>query len=174
MHASSLIASFFTVLLIAAAIFDLTSFKIPNILTGAILALFPVFLIATAFSAHPVSWGEISGHLLAGALGLTIGMFLFARGWVGGGDAKLFAVICLWLGWESIFEYALIVSLAGGLLTFALLALRRNPLPSFFVKLPWMLRLAEPKSAVPYGLALVAAALIVLPGTELFRLTSAG
>ena len=174
MHASFLLASFFPVLLIAAAICDLTSFRIPNILPGAIIALFPAFLIATAFSGHSAAWSEIAGHLLAGCLGLLIGMLLFARGWVGGGDAKLFAAICLWLGWQSLLEYAVVASLAGGLLCFALLVLRGTPLPAFFVRLPWMMRLADPKSAVPYGLALVAAALIILPGTEVFRLASLG
>ena len=174
MQAPFLLASFFSVLLIASAIFDLTSFRIPNILPGAMLLLFPAFLIAMAYSTHSVSWGDISLHLLAGILGLIIGMFLFARGWVGGGDAKLFAVICLWLGWESMLEYVVLASLTGGALTFALLALRRTPLPSFLVKLPWLVRLADPKSAVPYGLALVAAALFIFPGTELFRLASSG
>jgi prepilin peptidase CpaA len=173
MHASSLLASFFPVLLIAAALFDLTSFRIPNILSGAIISLFPIFLIALALSGHTVSWGEISGHVLAGAIGLVLGMALFAAGWVGGGDAKLFAAICLWLGWESLLEYVVLASLTGGLLTFALLWLRNFTLPSFCARLPWLLRLADPKSAVPYGLALVAGALLILPGTELFRLAIA-
>jgi prepilin peptidase CpaA len=112
--------------------------------------------------------------MFAGGVGLILGMGLFAAGWVGGGDAKLFAAICLWLGWESLLEYVALATLAGGLLTFALLWLRGFALPSFLARVPWMLRLADPKSAVPYGLALVAGALLILPETELFRLGYSG
>ena len=174
MQASFLLVGVLPVLLIAAAIFDLTSFTIPNILPGAMLVLFLAFLLAMALSGHAVGWSETSSHMMAGGIGLIAGMVMFALGLVGGGDAKLFAMTCLWLGLESMFEYTLVVSLAGGLLTFSLLMLRRYPLPSFLVKFPWMLRLADPKGGVPYGVALAAAALVVLPGTDLFRLTSAG
>ena len=174
MQASFLLVSLLPVLLIAAAIFDLTSFTIPNILPGARLVLFVAFLLAMALSGHAVRWSEISHHFLAGGAGLLFGMGLFAFGLVGGGDAKLFAMASLWLGWDAMFEYMIFASLAGGALTFALLALRRFPLPPMLVKLPWMLRLADPQSGVPYGVALAAGALAVLPGTELFRLAMAG
>jgi prepilin peptidase CpaA len=172
MQASFLLVSVLPVLLIAAAIFDLTSFTIPNILPGTMLVLFLVFLSAMALSGHAVSWGETSGHLMACGLGLIAGMIMFALGWIGGGDAKLFAATCLWLGWESMLEYAVVASVAGGLLTLALLWLRRFPLP-LFLQLPWVLRLLKPNGAVPYGVALAAAALFILPGTELFHLASA-
>jgi prepilin peptidase CpaA len=174
MPASFLLVSLFPVLLIAAAIFDLTSYKIPNILSGALLALFLIFLLAMALSGHAMGWSGILDHLAAGGLGLIAGMVLFAFRLVGGGDAKFFAVASLWLGLNSMLDYAVVSSLAGGALTFGLLTLRSCPLPSFLAKLPWVLRLAEPKGAVPYGVALAAGALIVLPGTELFRLTVAG
>ena len=35
----------------------------------------------------------------------------------------------------------------------------------------WVARLADPKAGIPYGVALAAAALIVLPDTELFAMT---
>jgi prepilin peptidase CpaA len=171
MQASFLLVGVFPVLLITAAIFDLTSFKIPNILPGAMLALFLVFLSAMALSGHAVSWSEIFSHLMAAGLGLIIGMIMFALRWIGGGDAKFFAMTCLWLGWESMLDYAVMASIAGGVLTLALLWLRRFPLPGF-LQMPWVLRLAEPKGAVPYGVALAAAALLILPGTELFHLAS--
>src|SRR3954469_12421608 len=101
MQTSFLLVGVLPVLLVAAAIFDLTSFTIPNILPGAMLVLFLIFLLAMALSGHAVSWNEISGHLIAGGLALIAGMILFALGGIGGGDAKLFATICLWLGWDS-------------------------------------------------------------------------
>jgi len=174
MQASFLLVSIFPILMVAAAIFDLTSFKIPNILSGALLALFPVFLLAMALSGHAMGWSGILDHVMGGGLGLIAGMILFAFRVVGGGDAKFFAVTCLWLGLHAMSDYALVTSLTGGALTFGLLALRSVPLPLFLAKLPWVLRLAEPKGAVPYGVALAAGALIVLPDTELFRMTIVG
>lgn len=172
MHASFLLVSFVPVLLIAAAIFDVASYRIPNILPGALLLLFLIFLATMALSGHAVGWSEISGHLMAGGVGLIAGMIMFGLGWIGGGDAKLFAMTCLWLGWESLLTYTVAASVAGGALTLTLLWLRGVPLP-LFLQRPWVLRLADPKGAVPYGVALAAAALFILPGTELFHLASA-
>ena len=172
MQASFLLVSVLPVLLIAAAIFDLTSFTIPNILSGAMLLLFLAFLSAMALSGHPVSWSETSGHLMACGLGLVIGMIMFALGLIGGGDAKFFAMTCLWLGWESMLDYAVTVSIAGGVFTLALLWVRRFPLP-LFLQFSWLLRLTKPNGAIPYGVALSVAALLILPGTELFRLATA-
>jgi prepilin peptidase CpaA len=158
--------------LIAAAIFDLTSYTIPNILPGAMLVLFLIFLAAMALSGHAVGWSEISGNLMAGGVGLIAGMIMFALGWIGGGDAKLFAMTCLWLGWESLLNYTLTAAIAGGVLSLALLWIRRFTLP-LFLQQPWVLRLTDPRGAVPYGVALAGAALFILPGTELFHLATA-
>jgi prepilin peptidase CpaA len=111
-------------------------------------------------------------HLTAGGVGLIIGMVMFALHWIGGGDAKLFAMACLWLGWDYMFDYALIASIQGGALTLGLLMLRRIPLPAFMAGQPWLIRLADPKAGVPYGVALAIAALNVLPNTEIFRLAA--
>ena len=172
MQASFLLVGVLPVLLVAAAIFDLTSFTIPNILPGAMLVLFLIFLSGMALSGHPVSWNEISGHLMAGGLGLIAGMILFAFGWIGGGDAKLFAMICLWLGWDSLLAYAVTASIAGGVLTLALLWLR-GLVPPVFLQRQWVLRLLDPRGAIPYGVALAGAALLILPSTEIFRLATA-
>ena len=135
-------------LFVAAAISDLTSFTIPNILPAAMLALFVVFLASMALSGHPLSWHETSLHLLAGLIGLAAGMALFATGWVGGGDAKLLAAACLWLGWNALIEYIVMATLFGGLLTLWLLTLRRMPLTPWFATKQWVVRLVDPKSGV--------------------------
>jgi len=159
-------------LLVAAAITDLTSFTIPNLLTGAMLALFVAFVLAMALSGHPIGWHELLLHLAAGLAALIFGMFLFAVGGVGGGDAKFFAMICLWLGWNSLFQYTTLAMALGGVLTLALLLLRRMPLPPFLASRPWIVRLVEGKAPVPYGIALAVAAIGILPDTELFRLAA--
>lgn len=174
MTVSILLVAILPALLVAAAIFDLTSFTIPNVLPAAMLALFAAFVLATALNGHTLSWSDTWPHLLAGAVALVAGMVLFAAGWVGGGDAKLFAMACLWLGWDAMFEYTLVASVFGGMLTIALLTLRRLPLPPLLSAQPWLARLADKNSGVPYGVALAIAALVVLPDTELFHIAATG
>jgi prepilin peptidase CpaA len=168
------IISILTAILVAAAFFDLATYTIPNTLPMAMLLLFAVFLLVMALGGHPLSWHQISSHLTAGAAGLALGMAFFAFGWVGGGDSKLFAMTCLWLGWgDAIYQYALIASLLGGFLTFGLVMFRRFPLPRVLAEQPWLLRLADPQSGVPYGVALAIAAVNILPDTDIFRLAAA-
>jgi prepilin peptidase CpaA len=50
--------------------------------------------------------------------------------------------------------------------------LRQVPLPRLLAEQPWLLRLADPQSGVPYGVALSIAALSILPTTEIFRLAA--
>jgi prepilin peptidase CpaA len=161
-------------LLVAAAVWDLTSFTIPNTFILTMLALFVVFAGSAAIAGNGMDWQLAGLHLLAGMIGLFAGMALFAKGWIGGGDAKLFAVASLWLGWNVLFEYTLMASLLGGVLTLSLIGLRRIVLPPFLMRQEWLARLADKNAGVPYGVALSVAALFMLPKTELFRLAAAG
>jgi|SRR5215471_2967324 len=172
MTVSILLVAILPALLAAGAIFDLTSYTIPNIVPASMIVLFAAFMIAVAASGHAMSWNDAGLHMLAGGVCLIVGMAMFALGWVGGGDAKLFAVAALWLGWHALYDYAVMAALLGGALTIALLLIRRVPLPSLLAKQPWLARLADSKGDVPYGVALAMAALLVLPDTEVFRLAA--
>ena len=97
---------------------------------------------------------------------LGVGMAMFALHWIGGGDAKIFAGACLWLGPVCAVHYTLTSAVFGGVLTVLLLLLRRFPVPSFLAR-PWILNLADPQAGVPYGVALALGAIAVLPGTDL-------
>ena len=169
MLAEALVLVALPLLLAAAAGWDLASFTIPNFLQGALIACFIGFAAAARLGAP-----DIGLHLLAGFIGLAIGFTLFARGYIGGGDAKLFAAVVLWLGLKDLMSYALVATVLGGVLTLALLALRRLPLPAFFARQSWILRLHDSKAGVPYGVALAAGVLVILPGTEIFRLAALG
>jgi len=154
-------------LLAVAAGWDIASFTIPNFLTLALLGAFVVFAFAAGLSFTVIGW-----HLLAGILGLLIGFTLFAIGHVGGGDAKLFAVMVLWLGLKDLMPYALIASVLGGVLALGLMLMRSWPLPVFLARQGWMLKLHDSKAGIPYGVALAVAAFILLPSTEVFRLAA--
>ena len=151
----------FAALVIAAAARDVVSFTIPNTLSVALIALFPVAAMAAGLPA--AVW---SLNVLAGAAALAVGMGLFAAGWLGGGDAKLLAVCALWLGWPAAVDFAAITALAGGGLALALLALRSAPARILTTCGPaWLGRLATPGESVPYGVAIAVGVLAALPGS---------
>src|ERR1700686_3595040 len=72
---------------------------------------------------------EALSHAGAGAVVLVVSFGFFARGWIGGGDAKLAAATALWLGFDYLLAYLVYASLFGGALTLALIQFRMAPLP---------------------------------------------
>jgi prepilin peptidase CpaA len=156
-------------LLLAAAFCDLTRYTIPNRLCAATALFFPLFAFLL-----PLPLSALGLHAAAGAAGLALGFGLFALGWIGGGDAKLFAAIALWLGFGDLAEYAVAVALFGGALTLTLMMLRQVPLPAALLGQGWILKLHDRRSGVPYGVALAAGAFAVLPHAAIFRLAAQG
>jgi prepilin peptidase CpaA len=140
---------------------------IPNFLSLALIAAFVVFAAVTGMAP-----ATIGMHVLAGLAGLAVGFTLFGFGYIGGGDAKLFAVVILWLGFANLLEFALVASVLGGALALLLLSLRKLPLPTSLLGQSWILRLHDRRSGVPYGVALAAGALFILPHTDIFRLAT--
>jgi len=151
-------------LLAMAAAWDVASFTIPNFISLTVLVAFVVFIFAAGLSP-----ADAGSHVLAGVLGLAIGFALFAFRLIGGGDAKLFAAVLVWIGFRNLIEYALIASLFGGALTLVLVALRAVPLPVLLTRQLWIARLHDSKAGIPYGVALSLGAFAVLPYTEVFH-----
>jgi prepilin peptidase CpaA len=112
------------------------------------------------FSAH-----ELGASALVASLVFVVTFIFFAAGWIGGGDAKLAAATALWLGFDHLLTYLIYASLFGGALTLLLIQFRRAPLPAVLARQPWVQRLHDRDSGVPYGIALAAAALAVYPQT---------
>ena len=153
----------FPALVIAGALKDLTSFTIPNIIPLALAAAFPVAAIALGL---PLSTMGLS--VAVGAAALVLGMGMFAAGWIGGGDAKLFAAAALWLGLPAAMSYLLFTCMAGGALAIGLLGLRSQRVRAAMPAGPaWFMRLAEPGENVPYGVAIAVGALAAFPVSPL-------
>lgn len=150
----------FPALMAFAACSDLLTMTISNRVSLALVAGF--FLLAFVIGMNPTL---IMSHLGAAAAVLVVTFVFFARGWIGGGDAKLAAATALWLGFDHLLPYLLYASLLGGALTLLLLNVRMMPLPSLLSGQPWAERLHSKDSGVPYGIALAAAALIIYPDT---------
>ena len=156
----------FPALVILAALTDITSFTIPNWLSGATAG---AFLVAAAALGLP--WGVLGLHLAVGLAGLAIGVGMFAAGWIGGGDAKLFAAASLWLGWPAVTTFLLDTTLAGGGLAVLLLTLRAQMVRAHTPALGgWIDRLTTPGAPAPYGVAIAIGALAAFPAGDLMHL----
>lgn len=156
--ANLLLCILFPFLMAYAAASDLLTMRISNRVTGFVVAGFALYAAASGMGLEEIGW-----RLAAGALTLTVTFAMFARGWVGGGDAKLAAGTALWLGFGGLADYVVVASILGGLLTLAILYARTLPMPALTVRLPFAVRLHDAKTGIPYGIALSAAALIVMP-----------
>lgn len=143
-----------------AGAMDLLTFTIPNRVSLALLA---GFLGAAPLAGMPMA--ELLGHLGAGLAMLMVGMAMFSRGWVGGGDAKLLAAAALWLGFDNLVVYVLWTAVLGGVLALVLLMYRRFFPPLWLARQTWAMRLHDPNEGIPYGMALAAAGLVVYPST---------
>ncbi|MBE7199377.1 MAG: prepilin peptidase [Parafilimonas terrae] len=152
-----------------AAASDLLTMLIPNRISLALILGFALLAASGLMSLH-----EIGLHVGAAALVLTATFTLFAFNVIGGGDAKLAAATALWLGFDGLLDYLLAASVLGGLLTLALLAARSHPLPGRLARMPFALHLHDRKTGIPYGIALAAAALLVLPDTTLWSALTIG
>ena len=154
----------FPLALLIAGAMDMLTMTIPNRICIAFAAL---FLIAAPAAGMPLD--QMLNHLMTGAAVLGIGIFMFAMGWMGGGDAKLISAAAVWVGAAHFVEFITYVAMAGGVLAMALLAYRALPL--IFLRMPeWVSRLHQKGFGMPYGLAIAAGGLAVYP--KLFWFTA--
>jgi prepilin peptidase CpaA len=124
-------------LLLAASWSDWRSRSIPNGLNLAIALLAIPFWWASGLPLWP------DAALQVGVAILVFAAFAmaFAAGAMGGGDVKLVGAVALWLPWQAVLALLVITSLAGGLLTIALVVRHR-------------LARREERLEIPYGLAI--------------------
>lgn len=147
-------------LVLFAGFCDATRFTIPNWIAIAIAALFPLAALLAG-----MGWAEVGNHLLAGVLALLFAMALFAPGWIGGGDGKLFAAAALWFGWPGVIVLLVHIALVGGALVLLLLLLRLA-LPALGVSPEKLAGTALAAGGqVPYAIAIAGGVLWSLPAT---------
>lgn len=139
-----------------AAVNDAMWYRISNVVPIAILALYPLFLVAGGQGLAQLHWA-----VAIAAATFLIGAVMFARGWMGGGDVKLLAALALWAGPTHFPALIIMTSIAGGAL--AMLAL----LPGRAATIAWLTqnlrialqlpeapRTATGKRTIPYGVAI--------------------
>jgi prepilin peptidase CpaA len=143
-----------------AAASDLLTMTIANRVSIALIAGF-----ALLAALGGITGTALVSHIAAGVAVFAVAFVCFARGWVGGGDAKLASTTALWLGFSHLFDYLLYASVFGGALTLLIMLFRSLPLPNLLASQHWAERLHRDDAGVPYGIALAAAALVVYPQT---------
>jgi prepilin peptidase CpaA len=142
--------------LVAAAVSDALSYQIPN-----------RFAVAIAFSFLAASLGgslhEALTGLAIGAIVFAIGIALFARRLLGGGDVKLLAATALWVPPPLFAAFTLVTSLAGAALGIVMLSPLRRWLPAAPLRL-----LSDGTTAsalrqpMPFGVAIATGGLFAL------------
>ena len=155
----------FPALMAFAASSDLITMTISNRVSIVLLAGFFALALMSGMAMT-----EVLSHVGAGALVLVVAFGFFARGWIGGGDAKLAAATALWLGFGYLMNYLVYASLLGGALTFLLIEFRLVPLPGLLAGQFWAQRLHRQGGDIPYGIALAGAALLIYPDTPWMKI----
>lgn len=144
-------------LLLYAAFSDVKSLTIPNWLSIALVAIFPLAALA---SGAPLA--TIGLHLAFGFGVLIVGFVLFQLNILGGGDAKLLAAAAVWTGLVAFKPFILGAALTGGLLALALLAARQF-IPQAETYPGFVNRLLKKQEGIPYGVAILGGGLMALP-----------
>lgn len=148
------------VLVVVAALTDLTRMKIPNWISAAlIVAFFPAAFVA---GLSPL---EVGLHLGVGVLVLLAGMVLFAIRIIGGGDAKLMAAAALWLGASALTPFLVWTAILGGALSLILILGRGLARPYTAGAPAWVATLFQPKGDIPYGVAICGGVLLAYPSS---------
>jgi prepilin peptidase CpaA len=160
---SLLLALVFPALMAFAAFSDLFTMRISNWLVIIVGGAYFALALMTQ-----LDWAAIGIAAATAAGVLAVAFTFFALRWIGGGDAKLVSATALWIGASLLLQYLIYVALLGGGLTLLILGLRRFPLPSWLARQAWLDRLHNPKTGVPYGIALAIAAILVYPQTAIF------
>lgn len=134
--------------LFAAAIADMWRFEIPDGLSIALL------VTAAGYGIVTPGFGWIS-HIAAPLIMFGVGLLLFSRGWMGGGDIKLLVAIAAWTGLSGLPLQLVGVALAGGGLALVLLAVRGS-LALAGRDAENMPRLFQKDAPLPYAVAIAA------------------
>lgn len=116
---SSLLLGLYAGILLLAALQDIVQLRISNYI---VLLLLAVTIIGIGMTAPAGDWWR---HLASFVLTLGVGTFLFARGWLGGGDTKLLAASALAFPLAGLLWFVTSVAILGGLVTLLLLVVRR-------------------------------------------------
>ncbi len=104
----------FPALALYAALNDFRHYRIPNWLNLAIFgSFFPVALLLgmpwQVMLWHVIGFAAVFGVMFVAFMVVPLGKF-------GGGDAKMIAAAAIWVDWNNLPDYIVMIALAGGVL----------------------------------------------------------
>ena len=134
--------SLLAALLVAAAVCDLKKREIPHWVVIPVAMLAPIFWWSNGLGL----WPDMAVQLGVALLVMALFTAAFAFGWMGGGDVKLLGALALWMPWGAMLYLLAIMSIAGGVLTLAML-------------IPHRIAKTSGNPEVPYGIAIAFAGL---------------
>jgi prepilin peptidase CpaA len=144
-------------LLLAAGLEDVHRREIDNRTNLTIALLAPLWWWAN----HLALWPDVAMQAAVAAAVFALFVGAFAAGWMGGGDVKMIGALALWLPLGGLVQMLMMMSIAGGAVTLALLIESR-----------WRATAGPSRGAadampieVPYGVAIAIAGLLALPRT---------
>ena len=94
--------------LLYAGITDFRIFKIRNYVVLLLLVLYVPFALVAR------SWFDIATNVLFALIMFAVLLWFFAKRVIGGGDVKLMAVACLWVGVHCVVPFAILLLLLIG------------------------------------------------------------
>jgi len=144
---------------VLSALSDMRGMVIPNMHSGIIIGAFLLCYGVLWLGGRDDVFAPFLSHILSALVvfGVTLAMFMGKV--IGGGDSKLATAFAFWLGLKGLIPFIFYMSVVGGLLGLAALALKKwTP-----VKKPkagsWIAKVQAGESKVPYGVAIVVGAL---------------
>lgn len=146
----------FAGLVLYAACSDIARLIIPNWISIALVAIFPV---AALIAGAP--FAEIGLHLLFAFGVLALGFVLFQFNVIGGGDAKLLAAVSIWTGYTAFVPFIMWTALAGGAMALVLLTARQLVPAGSYPRV--VDHLLKKQNGIPYGVAIMVGALMAIP-----------
>jgi prepilin peptidase CpaA len=149
-------------IILASAVSDLRSLRIPNLHVLVALGLFALL------APIAVDWPELALRLQIAAITFAIGFALFALRLIGGGDVKMMAVVLLYVPSEDVIIFLRLFAIALGAASVGALVIQRAPV---FRRLGWS-SVHTPRH-VPVGVA-IAAAVVVLALSSVGAMVSDG
>lgn len=157
-------------LLVAAAIYDFRTLRIPNWISLSVFLLYLAFLAAQELLSVPAAPLPLWSSLAVGAGVAAVFAGLFALNLLGGGDVKLVAALGFWAGPYQILPFFLVMAVAGGVLALGYLVLSRRRTPGRAGTGADSSKNERKQMKIPYGIAIAVAGLFVVNNILTFLL----
>jgi prepilin peptidase CpaA len=148
----------FIVILLAAALSDVVTYRIPNYL---VLALVAAFFIAAGIHYAQTNW---LSHISAALGCLVVGFALYQFRQMGAGDVKLLGAVALWAGMSGMVALLLFMSISG-LLALPLILFARFLVAKAQAENRWkwtVPRVLTKRQGVPYGVAIALGGILTI------------